>query len=419
MQADIKTDMKTEDQLAGSKLQNRIYAVDLLRGIVMMIMMIDHIREFVHAGALTSDPTDPATTTVAVFFTRWITHFCAPTFVFLSGVSIYLQKLSGKSNDELSRFLWTRGLWLIFLEFTLIRFLIVFNVDYTFFGMAQVIWVIGVSMIAMAVLIYFPIRVVGIAGGAMVLLHNLLDGTSVPPATAFAGTPPPTIGQAFWLILHQVGIIPVFGSANVFFAYPLIPWIGVMAAGYALGQVYSWDGERRRKMLFVLGAITTVGFVVLRGINIYGDPIPWKHQETTVGTFLSFLNTAKYPPSLLYLLMTLGPGLLILALTDLIDGKALWQRVCIVFGRVPMFYYMLQWIVAHVAGVLLAKAAGIDSSYLFLGIMSMGRNAPKDYGFPLWVVYAVWIVGLILVYPLCKWWGNLKKRNKHWALSYF
>ena len=141
--------MRNEDQLAGSKLQNRIYAVDLLRGIVMMIMMIDHIREFVHAGALTSDPTDPATTTVAVFFTRWITHFCAPTFVFLSGVSIYLQKLSGKSNDELSRFLWTRGLWLIFLEFTLIRFLIVFNVDYTFFGMAQVIWVIGVSMIVM------------------------------------------------------------------------------------------------------------------------------------------------------------------------------------------------------------------------------------------------------------------------------
>ncbi len=136
-------------------------------------------------------------------------------------------------------------------------------------------------------------------------------------------------------------------------------------------------------------------------------------------TFLSFLNTTKYPPSLLYLMMTLGPGLLILALTDLIDGKALWQRVCIVFGRVPMFYYMLQWIVAHVAGVLLAKAAGIDSSYLFLGIMSMGERAPKDYGFPLWVVYAVWIVGLLLVYPFCKWWGDLKKRNKHWALSYF
>ena len=412
--------MTNDDQLRNSnKLQHRIYAVDLLRGVVMMIMMIDHIREFVHAGALTSDPSDPTTTTVAVFFTRWITHYCAPTFVFLSGVSIYLQKLSGKSNDELSRFLWTRGLWLIFLEFTLIRFAIVFNLDYTFFGMAQVIWVIGVSMIVMAVLIYLPIKIVGFSGLALILLHNLLDGFGVSPSIAFAGTPPPTIGQSLWLVLHQNGIIPVFGTSSVFIAYPLIPWIGVMAAGYALGQIYSWDSERRRKLLFLLGAVATIGFVLIRAINVYGDPVPWKYQETGIGTFLSFLNTTKYPPSLLYLLMTLGPALLVLALTDLIDGKAIWQRICIVFGRVPMFYYILQWLVAHGAGILLAKLAGTDTSYLFLGILQMGQNAPKDYGFPLWVVYAVWVAGLILLFPVCKWWGELKRRNKDWTLSYF
>ena len=181
--------MNAEEQ--AKKINRRIFTVDLLRGIVMMIMMLDHVREFVHAGALTSDPTDPATTTVAVFFTRWITHFCAPVFVFLSGTSIYLQKMAGKTNGELSRFLFTRGLWLILLEFTVIRTLIVFNLDYSFFGMAQVIWVIGVSMIVMAALIYLPLKAVGWAGIMMVVLHNLLDGIQVAPNIAFAGTPPP------------------------------------------------------------------------------------------------------------------------------------------------------------------------------------------------------------------------------------
>lgn len=400
-----------------NKLSERIYAVDLLRGIVMMIMMLDHVREFVHAGALGSDPTDPATTTVAVFFTRWITHFCAPIFVFLSGVSIYLQKMNGKTNADLSRFLWTRGLWLILLEFTVIRFLIVFNLDYTFVGMAQVIWVIGVSMIVMAALIYAPARVVGILGVLMIVLHNLLDGLNVPMNIAFMGTPPPTTGDSLWIVVHQMGIVPVAGG-QLFFAYSLLPWVGVMMAGYALGTYYELKSDVRRTLLLRLGAVATFLFFVLRAINIYGDPQPWNGQDTTVATVLSFFNVTKYPPSLSFLLMTLGPGMLVLSFADRIEGSAIWQKVCITYGRVPMFYYILQWAFAHSAGVLLAYLGGIDPGYLFKNILEMGQSAPAGYGFSLGITWAVWIAGLIIVYPLCLWWGNLKKRNKHWALSY-
>jgi uncharacterized membrane protein len=384
----------------------------------MMIMLLDHTREFVHAGALTSDPTDPATTTVAVFFTRWITHFCAPTFVFLSGVSIYLQKANGKTNAELSRFLWTRGLWLIFLEFTLIRFLIVFNVDYTFLGMAQVIWVIGASMIVMAALIYLPVRVVGVAGLLMIVLHNLLDGLGISPLIAFVGTPPPNLSQSLWIIVHQIGIVRPFGSTQLFFAYALIPWVGVMMAGYAFGTVYGWDADRRRKILFGVGLFLSAMFVAIRAINLYGDPVPWAAQVDPSATLLSFMNTTKYPPSLLFLLMTLGPAIVVLGLTDRIDGNAVWQRVCITFGRVPMFYYILQWAMAHSMGILLAYFAGKGIGYLFLNILDMGQSAPEGYGSPLWVTYVAWIAGLVILYPLCRWWERVKRENKHWALSY-
>jgi uncharacterized membrane protein len=435
-------------------LRRRIFAVDLLRGIVMMIMLLDHTRDFVQAGALLSDPTNPATTTVAVFFTRWITHYCAPTFVFLSGVSIYLQKLAGKSNAELSRFLWTRGLWLILLEFTVIRFLVVFNLDYTFFGMAQVIWVIGVSMIVMAALIYLPVNAVGIAGVLMIFLHNLFDGFQVPPNIAFAGAPPPDLWQSIRIILHQPGVIRLFSDSQAFVAYPLIPWVGAMMAGYALGPAYAWESDRRRKLLLRLGLAATVLFVAVRLVNVYGDPVPWSTEirppamvaASTDGSvpsagdspaapvpgqntpppanrgpvyvFLSFLNTTKYPPSLLFLLMTVGPAMIVLSIADGIDGKSLWQRICITFGRVPLFFYFLQWVWAHGAAVMLSYLAGKDPSYLFLALLEMGQKAPLGHGFSLPVVYAVWIGGLIIIYPLCAWFAGVKRRNKHWLLSY-
>ncbi len=429
--------------MSDETLKQRIYSIDLLRGIVMMIMLLDHTRDFVHAGALTSDPTDPATTTVALFFTRWITHFCAPAFVFLSGVSIFLQKQYGKTNRELSRFLLTRGLWLIVLEFTVIRFLIFFNLDYaSAFGMAQVIWAIGVSMVVMAALIYLPLKVVGFLGLAMILFHNLLDVYQLPPNIAFGGSP--DFLQAVWLILHQQSVIPVGGGFSVFIAYPLIPWIGVMAVGYALGSVYSWDAQRRRKWLLATGIAATLLFVGLRVVNFYGDPNTWQNQAEFIEdakarveagelgpdaivptpvlsepafTIVSFFNTTKYPPSLIFLLMTLGPAVLVLGLTDKISGQAFWQKIAIVFGRVPLFFYILQWLSAHLFGVGLTFLAGKDISHFFAA-PGPGQQIPPDAGFSLPVVYFAWIAGLVIIFPLCYWYGNVKRRNKHWALSY-
>ncbi len=402
--------------MSTSQLRERIYSIDLLRGVVMMIMLLDHTRDFVHHGALSSDPTDLTSTDVAVFMTRWITHFCAPAFVFLSGISIYLQRLNGKPNNELSRFLFTRGLWLVLLEFTIVRLGMVFNFDYSFFGMAQVIWVIGVSMIVMAGVIYLPVKITGALGLAMIIVHNVLDRFQLAPDAAFSGTA--DLGQKVWLIFHQMGVVPLGESGMaIFFAYPLIPWVGVMAAGWAFGSIYTWEADRRRKVLYGVGVAATI-IIVLRFSNLYGDPVPWSVQSSTPFTILSFLNTTKYPPSLLYLLMTLGPSLILLAATDGIDGKAIWQRIAITFGRVPLFFYILQWFTAHSAGVVLSLITGKSISYFFMNFGENGQAAPQDYGFSLPVVYAAWIGGLVILFPLCYWYGEYKRKNKHWLLSY-
>ncbi|MDQ1557199.1 MAG: hypothetical protein QOD32_259 [Pyrinomonadaceae bacterium] len=406
-----------------SKIRETVYqrvdSIDFLRGLVMVIMLLDHTREYVHADAVRFSPTDLTKTTALLFFTRWITHLCAPTFVFLAGTSIYLQLLRGKSRTELSKFLLTRGLWLIVLEFTLVRFSMLLNVDYSFLGFAEVIWVFGVSMIVLAGLIYLPARVVGGVGVAMIALHNLFDGITVPPAVAFASTPPPGTLQKIWLILHQPGIIPVFeNGANFFVAYPLIPWIGVMAAGYALGVLYSWDSERRRSWLYRLGLALTILFVLIRATNLYGDPQAWKNQTSALFTLLSFLNTMKYPPSLLFLLMTLGPALLILAWADGVRRDNLWSRILITFGRVPLFYFLLQMFVAHGFGVLLGWMAGKSVGHLFMNFPASNTNVPPDAGFPLWVVYAAWLGGLVLLYPLCLWYGKLKQGRRGFPFSY-
>jgi uncharacterized membrane protein len=420
-------------------IKQRIYSIDFLRGVVMMIMLLDHTRDFVYHNALIGDPTNMSNTTVPLFFTRWITHYCAPIFVFLSGVSIYLQKMYGKSNGELARFLVTRGLWLIVLEFTVIRTLITFNLDYSLLGFAQVIWVIGVSMIVMAGLIYVPLRIVGAIGILMILLHNLLDVYRLPPGEAFGG--PATVGQGVWIVLHQQGIVPFFGGSVIVILYPLIPWVGVMAAGYALGAIYQWDAERRRKLLLTVGIAATVLFVTVRFTNYYGDPSPWMNNAEFAArqaanpppgppadegarplsepafSFVSFLNTTKYPPSLLFLLMTLGPALIVLGLTDRISGKPIWQWIAIVFGRVPLFFYILQWLSAHFFGIGLSLLAGKDIGYFFQG-PGPGTQLPPDNGFSLPVVYFAWIAGLIILFPLCYWYGEYKRKNKHWLLSY-
>jgi uncharacterized membrane protein len=418
--------------------RRRIDSIDLLRGVVMVIMMLDHTRDFVHRYVMQGfDPTDLAHTSVKLFFTRWITHFCAPIFVFLAGTGIYLQAARGKSRNELSRFLVTRGLWLIVLEFTAVRISVTFNFDYRFLGIMQVIWVIGVSMIVLAALIHLPRWAVGTFGVVMIAAHNWFDRFHVPGSWRGPQSAVPGYGAKLLMILHQAfEAFPTFGwpSPVVVVIYPLIPWVGVMAAGYSFGAIYQWQVERRRRFLFVTGALTTALFIILRLINRYGDASHWSGQGSNAFTILSFLNVTKYPPSLLFLLMTLGPALLALAFFEKTpadsrviesregEGKSIGfagriRKFFVTFGRVPLFFYLLQWPTAHFISVGVHAIAGKPVRWMFGSQMVIDR-APAGVGFNLAVVYVCWIAGVLLLYPLCKWFAGVKARRRDWWLSY-
>jgi len=344
----------------GEPAKTRVDSIDLLRGIVMVIMMLDHTRDFIHNAVFQFDPLDPTRTNPALFFTRWITHFCAPTFVFLAGTGIYLQFARGKNKSTLTRFLITRGLWLIFLEFSLVRLGAFFNIEVKLLMMMQVIWAIGFSMIVMAALIHLPLKVITAFGLLMIAFHNLLDKFQIPRAF---GNPTLGVWGKLWLILHQQGLffIDGFPSPAVLVLYPLIPWVGVMAVGYAFGSIYRKATAQRKRLLFIIGLASILLFIVIRGINVYGDPQPWQSQ--TRGFFytvLSFLNTAKYPPSLLYLLMTLGPSILALSLFEAgnVSPPSGLRKFFVTFGRVPLFFYLLQWPTAHLISLILHYSFG-------------------------------------------------------------
>jgi len=396
----------------------RVDSIDLLRGLVMVIMLLDHTRDYIHNAVFQFPPEDPTQTNPALFFTRWITHFCAPTFVFLAGTGIYLQFARGKNKGELSKFLITRGLWLIFLEFSVVRLGAFFNVEPKFFMMMQVIWVIGLSMVLMAALIHLPLKVLAGLGLVMIALHNLLDGIRLRGFFF----PNATILQKIWVILHQQGIFPIDGqnSPVVLMLYPLIPWVGVMAVGYAFGSIYQKSPAARKQLLLKIGLIAVGLFVVIRGINIYGDPQPWQWQvRGIVYTGLSFLNTSKYPPSLLYLLMTLGPSILALAFFEAGNAKppSGVRKFFVTFGRVPLFFYVLQWPTAHVISLILHASFGKPIWWLFKTPIDWNNIGP-DMGFNLGVVYLSWIAGVAFLYPLCKWFAGVKQRRKDWWMSY-
>jgi len=407
--------------------RSRIDSIDLVRGIVMVIMLLDHTRDFVHRDVLQGfDPTDLAHTNPMLFFTRWITHYCAPIFVFLAGTGAYLQVSRGKSKGELSKFLFTRGLWLIVLEFTLIRCGAFLNFDYRFLGALQVIWVIGVSMIVLAALIHLPLRIVAGIGVLMIFLHNFLDRVRVQgwqgPESAV-----PSVWAKLFIILHQsfeaFPILWFFPSPVVFVLYPLIPWVGVMAAGYAFGALYEMDAARRRRLLLIMGAIATALFFILRTINRYGDPSPWAKQSTVSFTLISFFNVTKYPPSLLFLLMTLGPAFLALAWFEVRKSNSTnahpsrVRNFFVTFGRVPLFFYLLQWPTAHLTSIVAHLIAGKPIGWMF-GSQIQTAGPPPGMGFGLLVVYVCWISGVILLYPLCKWFAGVKQRRRDWWLSY-
>jgi uncharacterized membrane protein len=380
----------------------RLRAIDVLRGLVMALMALDHVRYFltdVHVN-----PTDPATTTVPLFVTRWITHLCAPVFMFLAGVGARLSLGRGRDPRSLSGFLLARGLWLVLLELTVARAAWQFNFDYRY-SAALVLWALGWCMVALAALVRLPDRWIVLAGGAMVLLHNLADRV----AAADLGT-----WGWLWTILHEPGTIALGSGAGLFVLYPLVPWIGVMALGYAAGPIFTRDPATRDRVCVRLGLGLLAAFVALRWVNVYGDPSTWSVQSSPTRTVLSFLDATKYPPSLLYLLVTLGPGLVLVPLFDRLQGR--FGDVLRVLGQVPLFFWLLHVPLIHsVAAALSLVRYGAVVPWL---VRNPPVDQPPDYGYGLPVVYLVTLAVVALLYPVCRWFAAVKKRRRSAWLAY-
>jgi len=384
----------------------RIESIDLLRGLVMIIMALDHVRDYFHWSSQIYNPTDLTHTSVPIFFTRWITHFCAPVFVFLSGTSAYLIGIR-RGKVGLSAFLFKRGLWLVVLELIIINFGWFFNIHFTFVVL-QTIWALGFSMIVLAALVHLPKRAILIIAVLLISAHNLLDPVHV------AGQNAEALG---WALLHDQKLF-IFKPFALLVGYPVLPWIGAMAAGYCLGGLYTNCGApTRKKMLLYMGFGTIIIFILVRYINIYGDQLHWSVQATPAFTFLSFLNVTKYPPSLLYILMTLGPALIFLALTERPMNK--FGKVISVYGRVPLFYYVLHIYLIHLAAMLAASLTGFNWSDMILNSFPGNIPSLRGYGFPLWFVYTIWLILVMALYPLCRWYDKYKTSHKqNWWLSY-
>jgi uncharacterized membrane protein len=397
-------------QLAASPVLaagTRLREIDMVRGLVIALMALDHVRDYFYAGAFTFSPLDPERTTVALYATRWITHLCAPTFVFLAGVAAFLQAAKGKQTPDLSRFLLLRGLWLVVLEMTVISFGWSFAVPYPLF--LQVIWAIGCSMVALAGLVWLPRAAVLAIGIAIIAGHNLLDPLKPDQFGALA---------VAWKFLHEGGRVIVGNAPVGFVSYPVLPWIGVMATGYGLGALFLQPPARRDRTLLVLGAAMIALFVLLRGFNLYGNPSPWVARDDLVRSAMAFLNVAKYPPSLMYVLATLGIGLVLMPLLARLSAPA--DRVLQVFGTVPFFFYVVHIYVVHALAIAANAALGRDVSGLFDFVVNMigGPGRYLHLGFPLVGVYVAWIVVLTLLYPLCRWWATVKTTRRDWWLSY-
>jgi uncharacterized membrane protein len=404
--------MPSPSEQVRAKLRVRIESVDVLRGLVMVIMALDHTREFFSNYG--GNPTDAANASGIIYFTRWITHLCAPTFVFLAGTSIYLQFLR-KPRPQLARFLATRGLWLMLAELVVVSSMLTFHPS-THFFMLQVIWVTGASMMLMALLIYLPLWAVTLFGVALVLAHNTFDGISPAAMGPVAGT--------VWRLLHVPGVLVPPGSGNLWLnLYPLIPWPGIMALGFAFGSFLQWPPMPRRRAMLYLGAGSLLVFALLRWSNLYGDPGPWKPQSSGERTFMSFIDVQKYPPSLLFVLVTLGVSLCLMSAFEAWQARNnfKWLRsILSVYGRVPFFYYVLHFTAIHLAALLTTAALGLDWRW-WVRLSPAGgifAGQPPGYGFSLPIVYLVWLAIVALCYFPCNWFAGVKQRNKSPWLSY-
>jgi uncharacterized membrane protein len=379
---------------------SRLGSIDLVRGAIMVVMALDHTREFF---GLPINPTNLATTTPSLFLTRWITHFCAPGFFLLMGTGAFLAG-QRRQTSELPRFLLTRGAWLIVLDLVVLRcFAYQFNFDYRV-TMLLVLWALGWALIALGLVVRLSPALIATIGGVMIAGHNLFDG--VRPA------------NPLWMILHSPGVVLDVSEHVVFVAYPLVPWIGVTMVGYALGRAYTWPAERRRRFLIRLGLALTLAFVIVRGLNVYGDPSPWSVRQSPLFTFLSFLNTSKQPPALSFLLMTIGPVLLALAVAERPSSR--WLRPVLDFGRVPLFYFALHFAALHALAALVAAVQFGAPRAMFESpdLAHYPFSAPPGWGVTLGSVYLIWIALVVALYPVCRWFAAIKARRRDWWLSY-
>ncbi|MEO5783573.1 MAG: heparan-alpha-glucosaminide N-acetyltransferase domain-containing protein [Ginsengibacter sp.] len=381
----------------------RIQSIDLLRGLVMIIMALDHTRDYFHSSAQIYNPLDLSQTSVFIFLTRWVTHFCAPVFMFLAGTSAFLIGLR-KTKKQLSFFLFTRGLWLMLLELTVVYFGWSFNIHFPLSALIT-IWALGVSMVFLSALVFLPYKIILSVGIIIVAGHNLLDNFHVAgnSFTAF-----------MWDELHDPRPLNFYGHI-IITGYPILSWIGIIALGYCFGGLYKKEFSRakRKKWLLAIGSTAIILFIVLRANNIYGDQQPWSAQQSGLFTFLSFINVTKYPPSLLYALITLGPAIIFLAFAEQPLNR--FGRFISVYGRVPMFYYLIHIYLIHFLAMMAAQLTGFGWRAMIADIFP----EIKGYGFNLWVVYLIWIGVVLALYPLCKWYDKYKTNHKEkWWLSY-
>ncbi|MBB4804166.1 putative membrane protein [Flavobacterium nitrogenifigens] len=380
-------------------------SIDIVRGIVMIIMALDHVRDLMHVDSITQSPTDLSTTSPLLFFTRFITHLCAPTFVFLAGTSVYLSLQNKNNVAEMRAFLFKRGLWLILLEFTIINFGLFFDIGFHSI-LFEVIAAIGFGFIILSLLLKIRSQTLGIIGIFIIVFHNLT------PLIPFAEN---SVIKTVLAPLFSPVVFPFSGRAFIM-GYPPIPWFGIMLVGFATGKFFELSDEKRKKLFTKIGLSALVLFVILRFVNIYGDPALWTTQKDVVFTFLSFMNVTKYPPSLLFCLVTLGIMFLLLAFAERFSNGI--QKVALVYGKVPLFYFVVHFYVIHILTLIMLFAQGFNFSQFEFATGTFGRPKGFESGFPLWTIYLIWIFVVTLLYKPCLWFGKYKAENKNWWLKY-
>ncbi len=392
--------------MLASKTENikeRIKNIDFIRGLVMIIMALDHIRDLIFTGGQTQDPTNLTTTTEILFFTRWITHICAPIFVFLSGVSAWLS-LQSKDIKSARRFLITRGIWLLILEFTVITFGIWSDVKFQVF-LFQVIAAIGFCFILLGLFIKVRAKILGYTGLIIIFCYQLLALLPAKPESLIVKLITPLFAPNLYTV----------GTKSLLLAYPPIPWFGIMLCGFGFAYLFIQQSSIRKKIFFTIGTVSLLLFIIMRFINIYGDPAPWSVQKNTMFTILSFINISKYPPSLLYCLVTLGIMFLLLSLSENRCNK--FMKIISVYGKVPLFYYLLHWYLIHISMYIILFTQGFSFNDFRFGF-DFGRPKAEN-GLTLFGTYLIWILLVALLYPACNWYGKLKNKHpQNWWLKY-